>query len=102
MRCRDCKKARSPKLRNKKNNFLGGNSPQTQRTQRHVVLLCALCVSVVNSPPNYLHGKPIALTVYGDDEAGIRRIILDLLPQPRDMNVHRTRHRRFGVAPDLL
>lgn len=49
-----------------------------------------------------LHRKLVSLPVHGEDEFGLLRVVLEFLPQPRDVNIHRPSRGRGGISPNIL
>ena len=57
---------------------------------------------VHSAPPLFLCKESITLTVDCQDVLRIGRIVFEFLPQPRNVHVNGSSHRRFGVSPDFL
>src|SRR5262245_322825 len=62
------------------------------------LLPCPLSASVQECSPGELVAEPVD----GEDVLRVLRCRLDLLAQPRDVNVHRPRRGHGVVAPDLV
>ncbi len=49
-----------------------------------------------------LFDEPVAEAVNGNDVPGLRRVLFDFLPQPRDVVVYRARNRRAVIPPNFV